>query len=135
MQGAIASLFSFQGIFFVLLGTTLGIYVGAIPGLTGTMLIALTLPLTQNMDHELALTPLISIHVGAVSGGMFTSMLLRIPGTLASIVTTFGGYPMAKNGQPRRALDHGVMASFVGDWILGTSGPTDRRSGHQLRTI
>jgi len=97
------------------------------------MLIALTLPLTRNMDHELALTLLISIYVGAVSGGMFTSMPL--PGTPTSSVTTFDGYPMAKNGQPRRALDHGVMASFAGDWILGASGPTDRRSVHQLRTI
>jgi len=117
MTEALQTLFSVPGILLILLGTTLGIYVGAIPGLTGTMLIALTLPLTQNMDHGLALTLLIGIYVGAVSGGMITAMLLRMPGTPASIVTTFDGYPMAKNGQPERALGLGIMSSFVGGLI------------------
>tara|TARA_B110000908_G_scaffold172639_1_gene241538 strand:+ start:3152 stop:4543 length:1392 start_codon:yes stop_codon:yes gene_type:complete len=91
--------------------------VGAIPGLTGVMLIALVLPLTYTMDSHMALTLLIAIYVGAISGGMVTSTLLRMPGTPASIVTTFDGYPMAKNGQPERALGLGVMASFVGGLI------------------
>jgi len=114
---AFSTLFSIQGIFFILLGTALGIFVGAIPGLTGVMLIALVLPLTYTMDSHLALTLLIAIYVGAISGGMVTSTLLRMPGTPASIVTTFDGYPMAKKGQPERALGLGVMASFVGGLI------------------
>jgi putative tricarboxylic transport membrane protein len=81
------------------------------------MLIALVLPLTYTMDSHMALTLLIAIYVGAISGGMVTSTLLRMPGTPASIVTTFDGYPMAKNGQPERALGLGVMASFVGGLI------------------
>ena len=117
MADAFSTLFSFQGIFFILLGTALGIFVGAIPGLTGVMLIALVLPLTYTMDSHLALTLLIAIYVGAISGGMVTSTLLRMPGTPASIVTTFDGYPMAKKGQPERALGLGVMASFVGGLI------------------
>jgi putative tricarboxylic transport membrane protein len=114
---AFSTLFSFQGIFFIILGTALGIFVGAIPGLTGVMLIALVLPLTYTMDSHMALTLLIAIYVGAISGGMVTSTLLRMPGTPASIVTTFDGYPMAKKGQPERALGLGVMASFVGGVI------------------
>jgi putative tricarboxylic transport membrane protein len=114
---AFSTLFSIQGIFFILLGTALGIFVGAIPGLTGVMLIALVLPLTYTMDSQMALTLLIAIYVGAISGGMVTSTLLRMPGTPASIVTTFDGYPMAKKGQPERALGLGVMASFVGGLI------------------
>jgi putative tricarboxylic transport membrane protein len=114
---ALSTLFSVQGIFLILLGTALGIFVGAIPGLTGVMLIALVLPLTYTMDPLLALTLLIAIYVGAISGGMVTSTLLRMPGTPASIVTTFDGYPMAKKGQPERALGLGVMASFVGGLI------------------
>ena len=117
MADAFSTLFSIQGIFFILLGTALGIFVGAIPGLTGVMLIALVLPLTYTMDSHLALTLLIAIYVGAISGGMVTSTLLRMPGTPASIVTTFDGYPMAKKGQPERALGLGVMASFVGGLI------------------
>lgn len=99
------------------LGTSLGIMVGAIPGLTGAMLIALTLPLTFSMSGESALVLLISMYVGSVSGGLLTATLLRMPGTPASIMTTLDGYPMARAGQPGRALGLGVSASFAGGMI------------------
>lgn len=99
------------------LGTSLGVMVGAIPGLTGAMLITLTLPLTFTMGGESALVLLISMYVGSVSGGLLTATLLRMPGTPASIMTTLDGYPMAKNGQPGRALGLGVAASFAGGMI------------------
>ncbi|HAT60699.1 MAG TPA: hypothetical protein DCS60_08015 [Opitutae bacterium] len=117
MQEAIQLLFTPTGLFLILLGTSLGVFVGAIPGLTGTMLIALVLPLTYGANPQYALTLLISIYVGAISGGMVTATLLRMPGTPASIVTTFDGYPMAQKGQPERALGLAVMASFVGGVI------------------
>ncbi|NNM31293.1 MAG: tripartite tricarboxylate transporter permease [Akkermansiaceae bacterium] len=117
MPDALSQLLTPTGILLIVLGTSLGIFVGAIPGLTGTMLIALVLPLTYGFDPQYAMTLLISIYVGAISGGMITSTLLRMPGTPASIVTTFDGYPMAKNGQPERALGLGVMSSFVGGLV------------------
>lgn len=117
MQEAIQLLFTPTGLFLILLGTSLGVFVGAIPGLTGTMLIALVLPLTYGVNPQYALTLLISIYVGAISGGMVTATLLRMPGTPASIVTTFDGYPMAQKGQSERALGLAVMASFVGGVI------------------
>lgn len=117
MQEAILQLLTPSGLFLVVFGTALGVFVGAIPGLTGTMLIALTLPLTYGADPQYAMTLLISIYVGAISGGMISATLLRMPGTPASIVTTFDGYPMAQNGQPERALGLGVMASIVGGLV------------------
>ena len=99
------------------LGTSLGVMVGAIPGLTGAMLIALTLPLTFSMSGEAALILLVSMYVGSVSGGLITATLLRMPGTPASIMTTLDGYPMAKSGRPGRALALGVTASLVGGLI------------------
>ena len=117
LQQALLQLASPTGLALVLLGTSLGIFVGAIPGLTGTMLIALTLPLTYGADPQYAMTLLISIYVGAISGGMLTATLLRMPGTPASIITTLDGYPLAKKGKPERALALGVMASFVGGMI------------------
>ncbi|HAD58442.1 MAG TPA: hypothetical protein DCG12_04295 [Planctomycetaceae bacterium] len=114
---AASILLSPLGLLLVVGGTALGIFVGAIPGLTGTMLIALTLPLTYGADPLLAMTLLISIYVGAISGGLISATLLRMPGTPASIITTLDGYPMAAAGQPRRALLLGVMASFVGGMI------------------
>lgn len=104
-------------LFYIFIGVFLGCTVGAIPGLTGAMLIALTLPLTYYMTSTNAITLLISMYVGAVSGGLITATLLRIPGTPASVVTTFDGYPMAQAGKGGRAIGIGIMASFVGGLI------------------
>ena len=107
-------------VFLVLLGTALGITVGAIPGLTGAMLISLSLPLTFGMDGQSALAFLVAMYVGSVSGGLITATLLRMPGTPASIITTLDGYPMAQSGRAGRALGLGIGASFIGgilSWI------------------
>jgi len=104
----------------ILLGATLGITVGAIPGLTGTMLIALSLPMTFSMSPAHALVLLVAMYVGAVSGGLISATLLRMPGTPAAVMTTLDGYPMAQSGRPGRALGLGIGASLVGglvSWI------------------
>ena len=101
----------------VLLGTTLGITVGGIPGLTGTMLIALTLPFTFSMQPVEGLVLLVAMYVGAVSGGLISATLLRMPGTPAAVMTTLDGYPMANSGRPGRALGLGMGASLVGGVI------------------
>ncbi len=104
-------------LFWMVLGTSLGIVVGAIPGLTGAMLIALSLPLTFHMPYADALVLLVSMYVGSISGGLITATLLRMPGTPASMMTTLDGYPMAQRGEPGRALGLGIAASFVGGII------------------
>ncbi len=125
---AIELLFSPSAIALMVTGTTLGVFVGGIPGLTGAMLIALSLPLTFSMSGEHALVLLVSMYVGAVSGGLVTATLLRIPGTPASIMTTLDGYPMAKRGEAGRALGLGVGASLCGGlvawgFLLVLAGP------------
>lgn len=117
LLGALGLLLTPWPFFLTLLGTALGIIVGAIPGLTGAMLIALTLPLTFYMQPVHAVILLVSMYVGSISGGLITATLLRMPGTPASIMTTFDGYPMARSGQPGRALGLGIGASFVGGLI------------------
>ena len=105
----------------IALGTWLGILVGAIPGLTGAMLIALSLPLTFTMAGTDAMVLLISMYVGSVSGGLITATLLKMPGTPSSIMTTLDGYPLAASGKPGRALGLGICASGVGgliSWIF-----------------
>jgi putative tricarboxylic transport membrane protein len=117
-QTTVEILTSGYGLFLMLLGTALGITVGAIPGLTGAMVIALTLPLTYSMnDPRHAMMLLVAMYVGSVSGGLITATLLRMPGTPASVMTTLDGYPLAKSGQPGRALGLGIMASFVGGLV------------------
>ncbi|MDG1895428.1 MAG: tripartite tricarboxylate transporter permease [Fuerstiella sp.] len=96
------------------LGVVLGVTVGCIPGLTGAMVIALTLPLTFAMSPPDALTLLVAIYVGSVSGGLISATLLNIPGTPASLMTTLDGFPMAAGGRPKRALSLGIAASLAG---------------------
>ena len=117
MADAFIALFALDNLMFLFIGTALGIVVGAIPGLTASMLIALTLPLTFHMDPVSAVTLLIGEYVGGISGGLIMAILLRMPGTPSSIVTTFDGYPMAQQGRAERALALGIMASVVGGII------------------
>ena len=101
-------------LFLTLLGTALGIIVGAIPGLTGAMLIALTLPITYKMAPLDAMNLLVAMYTGSITGGLVSAVLLRIPGTPSNVMTTFDGFPMAQQGQAGRALALGIGASTFG---------------------
>ncbi len=96
------------------IGTAVGILVGAIPGLSATMAVAVGVPITFSMDTMPGLALLISLYVGGLTGGLISAILLKIPGTPASIATTYDGYPMAARGEPGKALGYGVVASFLG---------------------
>ena len=117
LAGAITQILTPWPFLMMFTGTALGIIVGAIPGLTGAMLIALTLPLTFYMEPFNAVVLLVAMYVGAISGGLITATLMRMPGTPAAVMTTFDGYPMARSGRPGRALGLGITASFVGGLI------------------
>lgn len=98
----------------ILLSTTLGIILGAIPGLSGGLGVALLLPITFGMESHVGLAMLVSIWIGGVSGGMIGSILLGIPGSPSSIATCFDGYPMTRNGEAVKALGAAIVASFIG---------------------
>jgi putative tricarboxylic transport membrane protein len=85
--------------------------------LLAIVVIAVALPLTFGMGGPDALVLLVSVYVGAVSGGLITATLLRMPGTPASIMTTLDGYPMAQSGRAGRALGLGIGASLTGGLI------------------
>lgn len=102
---------------FIGLGVLLGIVVGAIPGLTATMLIALSLPFTFSMDPIPAISMLVGMYVGGVSGSLITAIILRMPGTPASVITTLDGYPMAQRGEAGKALALAIWTSFFGGLI------------------
>ncbi len=101
----------------IVISTMLGIVLGAIPGLSGGLGVALLLPLTFGMQAEVGLAMLVSIWVGGVSGAMIGSILLGIPGSPSAIATTFDGYPMTRNGQAVKALGAAITASFVGTFL------------------
>ncbi len=101
----------------VSIGTLLGLFFGAIPGLTSTLAIVLIMPVTFGMEPTAGLAMLTGIYIGGVSGGQISAILLNMPGTPASIATCFDGYPMAKKGMAGKALSYGIMASFIGGMI------------------
>ncbi len=96
------------------LAVLLGLVVGAIPGLTGTMALALLINFTYGMSKYAAVGFMLGCYVGAVSGGLFSAIMLNIPGTPNAAATALDGYPLAKQGKGGKALFGGVFASFIG---------------------
>ena len=79
-------------------GVIAGTVIGALPGLTATMAVAVLVPLTFGMEPASALIALGAIYTGAIYGGAYSAVLLNTPGTPSAIATTFDGYPMARRG-------------------------------------
>lgn len=95
-------------------GSLLGILIGAIPGLTGTMAVAILIPLTYSMNPQQAFALLLSTYAAACYGGSISAILLNMPGTSAAIMTTLDGYPMCKRGEAGKAIGICCIFSFVG---------------------
>lgn len=99
------------------LGVTAGIVIGALPGLTATMAIAILTPLTFTIEPASALIALGAIYTGAIYGGCYAAILVNTPGTPSSIATTLDGFPMAKRGDGDLALTIANFASIFGGLI------------------
>src|ERR1700716_1029504 len=98
----------------MLIGITLGVLIGVLPGLGGANGIAILLPLTFTMSPTSAIIMLSCIYWGALFGGAITSILFNIPGEPWSVATTFDGYPLAQQGRAGEALTAAFTSSFVG---------------------
>lgn len=99
------------------IGLAAGIIIGALPGLTGTMGIALLLPLTYGMSSIHGMMLLLGVYCGGIYGGSITAILINTPGTPASAATSLDGYPMAQQGHAKRALHDALAASMIGGLI------------------
>jgi putative tricarboxylic transport membrane protein len=102
----------------LILGTLVGVVGGALPGITITMTIIVVLPFTFGLEPLQGLAAMIGVYVGGETGGLITSCLLGIPGKPSAVATMFDGFPMAKKGEPGRALWLGIWASIFGG-LLG----------------
>lgn len=102
--------YMFSGVFF-------GLVLGALPGLTGTLGIALMLPFTYTMDPLTALIFLLSIYSGGLFGGAITAIMINTPGSPANIATMLDGYPMMKKGMASEALGLALTSSVIGGLI------------------
>ncbi|WP_417604935.1 tripartite tricarboxylate transporter permease [Primorskyibacter flagellatus] len=102
-------------------GVFAGLIVGAIPGFSITMAVVLVLPFTYGMDAGAGLSLMIGVMVGGLSGGLISAMLIGIPGTPASVATTFDGLPMVRSGCQGLALGLGIWSSAIGGILSGLS--------------
>jgi len=100
-------------------GIMAGLIGGAIPGITTTMTIILVLPFTFGMEPLQGIATMVAVYVGGESGGLVSACLLGIPGTPSAFATTFDGFPMARKGEPGRAVWLGIWASLFGGLIAG----------------
>lgn len=101
----------------LLLGVVIGVTIGAMPGLTTTMGIAIVTPLTYGMDMTTALALLMGVYCGGAYGGSITAVIAKIPGTPAAMMTTLDGYPLGQKGEAGRAIGIATVASCVGGLI------------------
>ena len=112
----------------LVVGTLVGVIGGALPGVTITLTIIVALPFTFGLDPLQGLAAMTGIYVGGSAGGLITATLLGIPGTPSSVATMFDGFPMAKKGEPGRAVWLGIWASFFGGllggvFLIAATGP------------
>lgn len=96
------------------IGVAVGIVIGAMPGLTATMGVAILLPFTFGMDPVSGLLMISGVYFGGVYGGSITAILLKIPGTPAAAATAIDGFELTKKGMAGIALGTATISSFIG---------------------
>jgi len=96
-------------------GLFLGMFVGALPGFTTLMAMAILLPISFFLDPLLGIPFLIGVYKGGIYGGSIPAILISMPGTGAAVATTFDGPSLTKKGQGRKALEMALFSSVSGD--------------------
>lgn len=113
VQG-LANVLNIQVLLVLVGGIIGGITIGALPGLTATMGVALVLPVTFGMDPVPGILLLLGVYFGSVYGGSITAILINTPGTPASAATAIDGYAMSKKGEAHKALTVATLSSSIG---------------------
>ncbi|MGN1038248.1 MAG: tripartite tricarboxylate transporter permease [Mailhella sp.] len=112
---ALTIVLDWQNFFWALFGVSFGIVLGAIPGLSDTMAIVLLLPFTYYLGPIPGIAMLMGLSKGANFGGSIPAILFNIPGTAQAMITTFDGYPLARQGKSGKALKTALFASVTAD--------------------
>lgn len=95
----------------------IGIYIGAIPGLSCSMAVSLLISFTFSWNVLPAMATMVGIHIGGVYGGSRSAILLNIPGAPSAVATALDGYPLAQKGKAGQAIGVTVVQSFLGGLI------------------
>lgn len=111
---AFGTLLTFQHLFYMLIGVSVGLVIGVIPGLGGIAGLSLLIPFLYGMDEISALAMLIGLVAVIPTSDTFSSVLMGIPGSSASQATVLDGFPLARQGQAARALSAAFISSMAG---------------------
>ena len=111
------ALFTLEIALCILVGAAVGMLVGAFPGISATMAVALASAFTLTMEPLPGLAVLLTILVAAQFGDRVPAILINTPGTPASIATTFDGYALARQGKAGIALTSSAYASAIGGFV------------------
>lgn len=111
---SLANILTLTNLLICMLGVVAGIVIGALPGLTPTMGIALLLPVTFGMEPIPSFALLLGVYVGGTYGGSISAILIRTPGTPQAVATVLDGYPLARSGRASEALSAACVASGFG---------------------
>lgn len=117
ITGSLDILFSLDTLLFLLVGLSVGIIFGALPGIGATLGMVILLPLTLPFEGVKAIILLVAIYLGGTYGGSISAILINVPGTGAAAATTFDGYPMARAGKAMNALAISAVSSGFGGLI------------------
>ncbi|MDH3242910.1 MAG: tripartite tricarboxylate transporter permease, partial [Alphaproteobacteria bacterium] len=101
-------------IMLIFFGVLVGVTIGALPGLSSPMAVALLLPFTVGMEPIPAIAMLAALYCAGTFGGSITAILINAPGAPPAVATAFDGYPMAKRGEAGRALGLAAISSVIG---------------------
>ncbi len=115
----LGNLVSFGNLTAMLLGVCVGLVIGAIPGLSPPMAIALLIPVSFEFEPATALILMVSCFAAGIYGGSFSAILLRTPGTSASAASAIEGYELTKKGKAIEAIRVSTFASVIGGIISG----------------
>lgn len=111
---AFGTLLTVQHLFYMLIGVSVGLVIGVIPGLGGIAGLSLLIPFLYGMDEITALAMLIGLVAVIPTSDTFSSVLMGIPGSSASQATVLDGFPLARQGQAARALSAAFVSSMAG---------------------
>lgn len=113
--GGLSLILTWQNLLAITAGSTLGLIVGTIPGLSATMAVALLLPLTFDMEFVTGIMLMVGAYKGGIFGGSILAILLKTPGSPASACTVFDGYPLTRQGKAVKALKMAKYSSVTAD--------------------
>jgi putative tricarboxylic transport membrane protein len=98
----------------ILVSVLIGVIIGALPGLSSTMAVALLLPFTLGLDPVVAISMMAALYCAGTFGGSITAILINAPGAPPAVATALDGYPMAQRGEAGRALGIAAISSVIG---------------------